>query len=182
MNGGSDTLVYAGLGSNIGDRVKHLHDAMSRIGEIPGTTMLRVSPVYESSPWGFAAQAYFLNAVLEFRTTLEADQLFRHFKAIETSMGRMPAKRNHPRIVDLDILLFGQLTTTGGGLEIPHPRMTERRFVLQPLCDLDPALRHPFLQKSMHELCVICPDTGTLVLHTEQLKTAFNALAMDWKF
>ena len=129
MNDGNDTRAYIGLGGNIGDRLAHLKVATIRIGTIPDVRILKCSPVYESEPWGYADQATYLNAVVVIATSCAPLDLFRQLKDIEREMGRSPSERNHPRIIDLDILLFGPAVISSDHLEIPHPRIDRKSVV-----------------------------------------------------
>ena len=138
----SETIAYLGLGSNmgesLGDREAQLEKAVEAISKLPATRLLRRSPVYESKPWGQTNQPDFLNMVVEVSTRLEPHLLRRHCAHIEEEMGRVPGEKWGPRPIDIDILLFGDRRIRTSSLEVPHPRMWERRFVLRPLADLVP--------------------------------------------
>jgi 2-amino-4-hydroxy-6-hydroxymethyldihydropteridine diphosphokinase len=162
MSGATEASVYIGLGSNLGDRLENLREAARRIDSLAGTTVTASSPVYESEPWGYLDQPHFLNAVLELSTSSDPIALFHSLKEIERGMGRLPAERNHPRLIDLDILLFGDRILDTDILTIPHPRMRQRGFVLRPLCDIAPALVHPVLHQDLTALLHACEDTGVL--------------------
>ena len=114
--------------------------------------LTRASSVYETEPRGLLDQPWFLNQVVEAETTLYPRQLLARLLKIEQEMGRQRLIPNGPRIIDLDILLFGDMVLHLPGLEVPHPRMAERRFVLEPLCELAPALRHPRSGRSVREM------------------------------
>ena len=165
MSGADPVLAYLGLGGNIGDRARALHEACDRIAALPGTELLRVSPLYETEPWGYLEQDAFLNAVVEVRTSLQPFELFRSGKDIERAMGRTPTDRNHPRIIDIDVLLYGTIILDDPALRIPHPGIPVRRFVLQPLRDLAPDLEHPVLHIAMRELLERCIDSGVVRPH-----------------
>jgi len=143
--------VYLSLGSNIGDREGNLRDAIKRLAA-PDLGVLRVSPVYETEPMGVTDQPWFLNLVVEAETTLFPVQLLSRIAKIERAMGRVRTRAKGPRTLDIDILLYGNAVVRTRDLQIPHPRMAERRFVLAPLADLAPTLRHPVLGKSIKEL------------------------------
>ncbi len=144
--------VYLGLGSNIGDRGEMLQSAIDRL-HAPDLVIERLSPVYETEPVGFTQQRQFWNMVVEARTDLFPMMLLSRIHKVEAGLGRKrTGPANGPRTLDIDILLYGAFTVNSGKLEIPHPRLHERRFVLQPLADLAPDLRHPKLRKTVHEL------------------------------
>lgn len=148
--------VYLALGSNLGDRLQNLRDAAARLrAEV---FQARVSRVYETEPWGVTAQPRFLNMVLAGETGLDPHALLNFAKGIERAMGRMPTLRYGPRIIDIDILLYDDLLIKTGRLEVPHPRLGERRFVLVPLAEIAPELRHPISGVSMRELLERLPD------------------------
>src|SRR5689334_16699161 len=130
--------VYLGLGSNLGDRAGHLRAALTALAGLPGTTVRRVSPLYESAPWGVTDQPAFLNAVAEVATDLAPPDLLRAVKGIEQDAGRQAGPRWGPRPLDIDLLLYDDQTVTTPDLVIPHPRLAARRFVLAPLADLLP--------------------------------------------
>ena len=133
-------LAYLGLGSNMGNSRAQLDMAVAAINRLPTTKVLRPSPVYASKPWGKTDQPDFLNMVLEVETRLPPHALLKHLKQIEGEQGRVAGERWGPRPIDIDILLYGTQTLTSPELEVPHPRMWERAFVLQPLADLRPDL------------------------------------------
>jgi len=137
------TLAYIGLGSNLGDRAANLAAALRAIGEIPETEGLGVSRAYESEPWGGIEQPAYANAVAVVATDLRADQLMERLSDIEDSLGRVRTERFGPRTIDLDILLFGDDEWERPDLTIPHPRMLERAFVVQPLLEVDPRVTMP---------------------------------------
>lgn len=143
--------VYIALGSNLGDRGAHL--AMAR-ESLAGDDLriLRASAIYETEPSDIPNQPWFLNQVIEAETTLFPRQLLSRLQKIEREMGRKRIVSKGPRVIDLDIILFGNSVIQTSGLEIPHPRMTERRFVLEPLAELAPDLRHPVLRQTIREL------------------------------
>ncbi len=135
-------LVYLGLGSNLGDRHAILDSAIAKLAE-SGFRNLRQSSRYETEPIGFADQPWFINLVVEAETTYSARALLRHTRGIETLLGRTKTFRNGPRVVDIDLLLYGDMVIEQPRIGVPHPRMCDRRFVLDPLVELAPTLRHP---------------------------------------
>lgn len=135
--------VFVGLGSNLGDRAAHIEAACARLRDHPAIELVRRTELAETAPWGVEDQPAFLNAVAELRTTLAPEELLRALQRIERDLGRTPSRRWGPREIDLDILLFGDRVVEGPQLVVPHPRLTERRFVLDQLLDLDPGLAHP---------------------------------------
>lgn len=135
------TIVYLGLGTNLGDRRVNLREAVARLRQVAEVEAL--SSIYESEPVGYADQPRFWNLVARVVTQLAPQELLAKLTGIEQAMGRLRSFRNAPRIIDLDILLYGDLVLSEPGLQLPHPRMTERAFVLRPLAELAPALRDP---------------------------------------
>ena len=138
---------YIGLGSNI-EPEANLQAAVDALADHPELSLIRVSPVYRTPPWGPVPQDDYLNAVAEVRTVLGPRALLEALQAIETDCGRERSSRAvrwGPRTLDLDLLLYGDAVLDSGRLTLPHPRMAERAFVLVPLCDLAPQLPHPTL-------------------------------------
>jgi 2-amino-4-hydroxy-6-hydroxymethyldihydropteridine diphosphokinase len=143
--------VYVGLGSNLGEREAQLAKAAGRIAAIPGVELERTSWAYDTAPIG-PAQPRYLNAVVELQTTLAPHALLSRLRSIEAEMGRASGERWGARNIDLDILLWGELVLADPELEIPHPRLHERAFALEPLLQLAPNARHPALGCSLREL------------------------------
>ena len=133
----TEVRAFIGLGSNIGDRLANLQEAVSRLSQTDGVEVGRVSRVYETAPVG-PPQPDYLNAVAEVRTVLSARRLLDACLRIEGEMGRIRAERWGPRLIDLDLLDYGRMRIDESGLVVPHPRMHERAFVLVPLLELDP--------------------------------------------
>lgn len=142
--------VYLALGSNLGDRLENLHRVIEELP--PLATAIAESNIYETPPWGFEEQPSFYNQVILINTHLAPKKLLLSLKELEVNLGRQPTFRNGPRLIDIDILLYDNLILSSPGLTIPHPRMHERAFVLVPLADLAPDLRHPVLRSSIREL------------------------------
>jgi 2-amino-4-hydroxy-6-hydroxymethyldihydropteridine diphosphokinase len=149
--------VYLGLGSNLGDREQYLHSAIERLNT-PDLRVLRVSSWYETEPRDYADQGWFLNLVVEAETELFPLQLLHRTSRIELALGRRRTVAKGPRTVDIDILLYGQAVVRTAKLEIPHPRMGERRFVLEPLAELVPDLRHPVTHRTILEMLAAVRD------------------------
>jgi 2-amino-4-hydroxy-6-hydroxymethyldihydropteridine diphosphokinase len=149
--------VFLGVGSNLGDRRSAVVEAGLRL-TASGFRMTRGSSLYETEPVGGPPQGWFLNGVFEGETELDAQALLGLCLETERAMGRGRAEPNGPRIIDLDILLFGDLVVASPSLTVPHPRMHLRRFVLTPLCEIAPFVRHPTLQLTVSELLGRCTD------------------------
>jgi len=155
-----NSTVYLSLGSNIGDRAGNLNAAIDRlrsVGEI-----IQVSSFYETEPVEFAAQAWFLNCVIALDTEKTPQELLASILDIEQQMGRRRAQKKGPRVIDIDILLFGNLIVDEPGLTIPHPAMHERRFVVEPLTEVAPDVRHPMLDRTIQELLDALPPGQTV--------------------
>jgi 2-amino-4-hydroxy-6-hydroxymethyldihydropteridine diphosphokinase len=160
--------VYIGIGSNLGDPIQNCLDAVDRIGKIPDCNIIGVSKLYQTQPVGVEGQGWYVNAVVSISTGISARDLIERLLDIEAGMGRTRERgRWEPRIIDLDILLFGQEIIHEEDLIVPHPRMHERRFVLSPMADLEPDLIHPSLGKTMTELLQEIPEDGQVVKSIE---------------
>ena len=144
--------VYVGVGSNLGDRARFLEKAKTLVNQLPGTRFLSSSSVYETEPVGGPPQGKYLNAVWEIETSLSPHEIKEKLREIEGTLGRKRSFENAPREMDLDILFYGSQIIDEEGLRIPHPRLHERLFVLEPLTELAPDLRHPVLKKTAKEL------------------------------
>ncbi len=141
------TRVFVGLGSNLGDSVRLFERAQAALDKLPKTLLVRCSDYYRTTPVGDRHQPDFLNAVVELKTCLEPVELLRGMQRIENGLGRRreSTRRWGPRTIDLDLLLFGRQTVCESELTVPHPRMAERAFVLEPLAELAPDLEVPGL-------------------------------------
>ena len=157
--------VYLGLGSNLGCREENLARAIRLLASPAGgdsspagdktsheIRLVRVSSVYQTAPWGYEDQPDFLNCVVESQTSLSPGELLRRAQSVEQSIGRQPTVRYGPRSIDVDILLYGRRVVDQPGLQIPHPRLHQRAFVLVPLAELCPHLEHPVSKASMAAL------------------------------
>jgi 2-amino-4-hydroxy-6-hydroxymethyldihydropteridine diphosphokinase len=137
------TEVFIGLGSNLGDRVANIAASLRALADSPGVHVLAVSRVYESEPWGLAGQPRFANAVARLDVRGEADAFLVLLHDIETRLGRVREERFGPRVIDLDLLLFGDEEWDSPELTLPHPRMLERDFVVTPLLEIAPQATLP---------------------------------------
>lgn len=144
-------IAYLSLGSNLGDRPAYLREAVERL-ERACVRILRRSSIYETEPQDLKDQPWFLNQVIEIETDLSPAALLAVAQRIETDLGRERCIPKGPRTIDIDILLFGNEVIQTADLEIPHPRMAFRRFVLDPLAELSPNLLHPVSQQTIREL------------------------------
>jgi 2-amino-4-hydroxy-6-hydroxymethyldihydropteridine diphosphokinase len=155
-------LVYIALGTNIGDREVNLQTAKAAL--LPEVIIQRESSVYVTQPWGYADQPDFLNQVIEVSTQIEPLPLLRLLKRIEKQMGRVKFIQNGPRLIDLDLLFYGNRIVESPGLQIPHPRMQGRAFVLVPLNEIAPDFIHPILNISVREMLQDIDTSGVLPL------------------
>jgi 2-amino-4-hydroxy-6-hydroxymethyldihydropteridine diphosphokinase len=149
--------TYLLLGSNMGNSKASLSRAVVQIEKQIGS-VVRQSSLYSTAAWGKIKQPDFLNQVIIVETELTALQTMQTILAIEKRMGRVRTVKNAPRIIDIDILFFNKEITDENKLTIPHPQLQNRRFVLVPLNQLSPNLKHPLLKKTVHQLLIHCPD------------------------
>ena len=145
----------------MGDRAKNLREAVRLISDA-GVRILRRSSVYETEPLGYLEQDWFLNSVVQGETELSAVELLRRLRAIEEQMGSKKAFANGPRLIDLDILLYGDETISQNELQVPHPRMLQRRFVLVPLTEIAPQLQHPGWSGTAQEMLAQTTDRSAV--------------------
>jgi len=153
------TTAYIGLGSNLGDRESAVTTAVKMLNDTEGAEVVRLSDLIETVPLGRMNQPKYINAVAKIKTSLTAEDLHKHLLHIETSLGRQRNEKWSPRIIDLDLLLFGSQVINRPQLTVPHPQMHLRSFVLKGLCQLNPELSHPVITEPMKELAARLADT-----------------------
>jgi 2-amino-4-hydroxy-6-hydroxymethyldihydropteridine diphosphokinase len=146
------TKVFLGLGSNLGDREKNIKEAVRQLQESGIAEDISISSIYETEPEGIKDQPLFLNAILKIETDLSPRDLLNMLQAIERHLGRKKVRKWGPRIIDLDILLYGDLVMREEDLEIPHPLLAKRLFVLDPLAEIAPETVHPRLKMTVSAL------------------------------
>jgi 2-amino-4-hydroxy-6-hydroxymethyldihydropteridine diphosphokinase len=151
------------LGSNLGDRLQQLAAAKKLLSDQAGS-LEGESNIYETQPWGYDDQPWFLNQVVALRSSLSPDELITLLKSIEKQLGRQPGEKWHARHIDIDILLCGAKVIHHPSVTIPHPFLQDRNFVLIPLMDLVPHLKHPVLHKTIEELYLESRDTGEVYI------------------
>lgn len=148
--------VYLALGTNLGDRIVHIQRALMQLFT-SGIVVTRCSAIWETEPFGITDQPWFLNAVVEAQTSREPLELLRLVKELEATMGREPAFVNGPRIIDIDLLFSDDTCIQSEELILPHPRIAERRFVLEPMVELAPDWKHPISGLTMRQLLDAAP-------------------------
>ncbi len=148
-------IAYLGIGSNLGKRKKNIQKAVHLLANTSGIKVEKISSLYESEPVGWKNQPWFINGVIKIKTTFPAEKLLNRLLEIEKFFGRKRSKTNRggPRIIDLDLLLYGkEIIKIPGRLQVPHPEMEKRKFVLLPLNEINPRIYHPKLKKTVHQL------------------------------
>jgi 2-amino-4-hydroxy-6-hydroxymethyldihydropteridine diphosphokinase len=145
------STAYIGIGSNIGNRENNCRKAIKLIGK-NGIAVRKQSGMYETEPWGVKDQPKFINMAIEVETDKAPEELLRVLKEIEKEIGRTETAKWGPRVIDLDILFYDDLILKRLGLEIPHPLLHEREFILKPLCEIAPDKRHPGTRKTVKEM------------------------------
>jgi 2-amino-4-hydroxy-6-hydroxymethyldihydropteridine diphosphokinase len=153
-------LAYLSLGSNMGDRAGNLRATVDRLRDFG--EVVAVSSLYETEPVEFTAQPWFLNCAVELDTERTPHELMAGILEIEQQMGRQRTQKKGPRSIDIDILLFGNLTVDTTGLTVPHPALHQRRFVLEPLAEIASGVRHPQLKQTIRELRDALPPGQTV--------------------
>lgn len=146
------STVYVGLGSNIGNKVENCQKAIEKVQQNNKITIIKVSSLYKTEPIGYNNQDWFINCVLELHTLLIPDELLSIFKQIEKDLKRVNNIKWGPRTIDLDLLLYNNLIINKSNLQIPHPQMHRRSFVLTPLSEIAPDIIHPIFSKTAMEL------------------------------
>jgi 2-amino-4-hydroxy-6-hydroxymethyldihydropteridine diphosphokinase len=155
----SEKTVYLSLGSNVGEREANLRAAIDKLPHA-GVAVTRVSSFYETEPVDLREQPWFLNCVVEAETHYDAFMLLRALREIEDKMGSKKPVAKGPRLIDMDILLYGSETIDTPELQVPHPRMHLRRFVLVPLAEIAPTLGHPSWAKTVSEMAATTTDSS----------------------
>jgi 2-amino-4-hydroxy-6-hydroxymethyldihydropteridine diphosphokinase len=156
-------LVYLGLGSNIGDKVSFIKSAETKISKLTGIKVLRSSSIYKTEPWGIKNQDFFLNSVLEIEANLEPQVLLSELKKIESDLGRKKRNKWYEREIDIDILFFDNLIISNESVNIPHPEIQNRNFVLIPMCELNPDFFHPVLNRTVKDLLNDSKDNSGVI-------------------
>jgi 2-amino-4-hydroxy-6-hydroxymethyldihydropteridine diphosphokinase len=144
------TICYIGIGSNLGDALQNCKDAIESISRVNEIELIRKSSFYKTQPVGIESQNWFVNAVAEIKTTLFAHDLLFVLQTVEKAMGRKKATKGGPRIIDLDLLFYGQDVIDEVDLTVPHPEIHKRRFVLEPLGEIASYFIHPAFGISVH--------------------------------
>jgi 2-amino-4-hydroxy-6-hydroxymethyldihydropteridine diphosphokinase len=171
-------IAFLSLGSNLGDRADSIRQALARLRQT-GVKVRRVSSRYETEPVDHRAQPWFLNCVAEVETKLSPRQLLSACKSIERALGRRPSLPKGPRAIDIDILFYENVVVDSARLRIPHARLGERRFVLAPLCELRPEIRHPVSGRTAAEMLAEIRDTAQVIRLGPQTTMARRAKRTD---
>jgi 2-amino-4-hydroxy-6-hydroxymethyldihydropteridine diphosphokinase len=153
MNG-----IYLILGSNLGDKILSLKKAVDLIRKRIGNVVVE-SSYYETEPWGYSEQANFLNKAIKIETEYAPDELLEQIDLIEKELGRVRKEKWHERELDIDILYYGDDVIRTGSIQIPHPEIAKRRFVLIPMCEIAPDEKHPVTGKTQMQMLLECRDT-----------------------
>ena len=154
--------VFLSLGSNRGNRQEYLQTAVSALEKKAGK-VLKASHIYETEPWKMNDGTNFLNQLILLETSLDSQQIMTLIIEMETSLGRIRSTSGYePRTIDIDILFFNEEIIESESITVPHPLISERRFILEPLCELAPNYIHPLLKKSLKQLLADCPDKHTI--------------------
>jgi 2-amino-4-hydroxy-6-hydroxymethyldihydropteridine diphosphokinase len=158
-------VSFIGVGSNMDDPAARCGEALYCLSQVSGIKVLRQSSFYRTEPVGFENQDWFINAVAEIRTVLTPHELLRAMQQIEDMMGRVRGSRWGPRVIDLDVLLYGQDVVENDELVIPHPELHKRRFILEPLCEIASYAIHPVFGVSCRGLMERLDDDSRVCLY-----------------
>ena len=164
----SEVIIYLGLGSNIGNKIENIIVAVDKLKSNSEITFVALSSFYETEPREYLNQDNFINAVVKLQTTFSAIELYKIIKNIETEMGRKTTFQNGPRLIDIDILLYGDEIINTNGILIPHTKIGERKFVLIPFAEIDNSVIIPGIQKSISQLLNSCNDSGVVQIIVEK--------------
>lgn len=159
-------IAYLSLGSNLGDREENLREAIDRLNAAKDIVVKKVSPLYETQPVGYVNQGMFLNIVAEIKTNLDPYELLKFINSVEYDLKRERTIRWGPRTIDIDILIYKDIKINDELLQIPHPRMWERAFVLMPLCDVNPHIKKGL--RCISELIEDLPDKDGIKLYKSE--------------
>jgi 2-amino-4-hydroxy-6-hydroxymethyldihydropteridine diphosphokinase len=159
--------TFVGLGSNLGEREALIRMALDDLSRLPGTQLVRASSLYDTEPVGEVEQPNFLNAVAQLECEMSARQLLWNLLLIERRLGRVRTQKWGPRTIDLDLLFYRSETRATQFLTLPHPRLHERRFVLEPLCEIAPELVHPVLKKTSREMLASLDDDSRVRIYRQ---------------
>jgi 2-amino-4-hydroxy-6-hydroxymethyldihydropteridine diphosphokinase len=173
------TVAYVGVGSNLGDKALNCRCAIERMNRLPTCHVQALSGLFRTEPQGVTGQDWFINCVTQLTTTLSPFQLLEALSIIEYTMGRRRKKRWDARIIDLDILLFGQQIIRSQDLIIPHPLLHKRRFVLKPLAQLAPDLVHPILNVPIRGLLSKLPERPSVEPLQEVAKCSTDTAGLE---
>jgi 2-amino-4-hydroxy-6-hydroxymethyldihydropteridine diphosphokinase len=155
--------AYIGIGSNMGDPRKNCLEAVKRIGKLDGCEIVSLSSLYLTEPIGVSDQEWYVNGVVSIETGMSARELLNELLLIEAEMRRVRVRKWGPRIIDLDILLFGRDVINETGITVPHPLMQLRKFVMAPVAEIAPGLMHPIIGKTMMEIYRGLPEDDQVV-------------------
>jgi 2-amino-4-hydroxy-6-hydroxymethyldihydropteridine diphosphokinase len=158
-------IVFLGIGTNLGERERNLEQAVAGTENFLGK-ILQSSSIYETEPWGFQSEEKFLNIVVKIETNLSPVALLEKILFLESMLGRVRGTERYiSRLIDIDILFYDDIIIDEENLKIPHPLLHERKFVLIPLCEIEPAMVHPLLEKTIGELLDTCTDSSVVTLY-----------------
>ena len=156
------TFILLSIGANLGNRMETIEKAINLLSEHPEVKIIKISSIYETEPVGYKDQPWFLNAVVAAETTLEMNRLIQLCKTFEYYLGRKVRKRWTEREIDIDLLIYGEQVKSSEMLEVPHPRMQERKFVLVPAAEIAAEYVHPIFKLTITELLAECQDNSVV--------------------